>query len=98
MNIIGWEILSRFGLRHANARSAFESWRMVVERSNWKTPQDIKTRYPSVDFLAGNRAIFNLKGNHYRLVVKIAYNNGSVLVEWVGTHAEYNKQTFNRNW
>ena len=57
-------------------------------------PQDIKNRYRSADFLAGNRAIFNIKGNDFRLVVKIRYQNGIVVVEWVGTHAEYDKKRF----
>jgi len=38
--------------------------------------------------------IFNIKGNTYRLVVKARYQNGIVLIEWIGTHAEYDKQDF----
>ncbi|NCC37202.1 MAG: type II toxin-antitoxin system HigB family toxin, partial [Chloroflexia bacterium] len=37
---------------------------------------------------------FNIKGNHYRLVVKVRYQQGLVVIEWVGTHAEYDKQRF----
>jgi mRNA interferase HigB len=44
--------------------------------------------------LADNRVIFNIKGNHYRLVVKVKYQNGIAVVEWVGTHSEYNKKCF----
>ena len=50
--------------------------------------------YPSASFLAENRVIFNIKGNTYRLVVKVRYQNEIVLIEWVGTHAEYDKQDF----
>jgi len=38
--------------------------------------------------------IFNIKGNSFRLVIKAKYQNGVVLVEWVGTHAEYDKKKF----
>jgi mRNA interferase HigB len=62
--------------------------------AEWKTPQDIKNRYSSADFLADNRVIFDIKGNHYRLVVKVRYQGEIVVVEWVGTHAEYDKQDF----
>ena len=41
--------------------------------------------------LADNRVIFNIGGNSFRLVVKVRYQGGIVLVEWVGTHAEYDK-------
>lgn len=69
---------------------------MVSEAQSacWKTPQDIKDRYRSADFLDGNRVIFNIKGNHYRLVVKVRYQNGIAVIEWVGTHAQYDKQRF----
>ncbi|EOR7631858.1 type II toxin-antitoxin system HigB family toxin, partial [Escherichia coli] len=38
-----------------------------------------------------NRVIFNIKGNNYRLVVQVVYQAGMVIVERVGTHAEYDK-------
>jgi mRNA-degrading endonuclease HigB of HigAB toxin-antitoxin module len=68
--------------------------RRMSSVKNWKTPHDIKRRYRSADFLADNRVIFDIKGNSYRLVVKVRYQNGLVVVEWVGTHAEYDKKKF----
>ncbi|MCU7848608.1 MAG: type II toxin-antitoxin system HigB family toxin [Candidatus Thiodiazotropha sp. (ex Lucinoma kastoroae)] len=62
--------------------------------SNWSNTHDIKNRYRSADFLANNRVIFNIKGNKYRLVVKIRFAGNVVLIEWVGTHAEYSKKRF----
>lgn len=32
-----------------------------------KSPQDIKDRYRSADFLSGDRVIFDFGGNNYRL-------------------------------
>ena len=94
MKVIGSDKLFKFYKKHNQAKSALDSWYAEAERAIWKTPQDIKDRYGSADFLAKNRVIFNIKGNHYRLVVKVRYQNGIVAIEWVGTHAEYNKQTF----
>lgn len=39
-------------------------------------------------------AVFNIKGNKYRLVTKIAYRTGTVFIKWIGTHAEYSKKSF----
>ena len=94
MRVGGCDKLLRFSKKHNQAKTALDSWFAEAERAIWKTPQDIKDRYGSTDFLPENRAIFNIKGNHYRLVVKVRYQNGIVAIEWVGTHAEYNKQTF----
>ena len=94
MRIVGLPILEAFQARHANVRGALDAWRSEVERAEWKSPQDIKQRYRSADFLAGNRVIFNVKGNAYRLVVMVRYQSGLVVIEWVGTHADYDKKKF----
>lgn len=96
MRLLGLQMLEAFKKRHANSRASLDAWRNEVENTEtqWGGPQDIKIRYPNASFLANNRAIFNIKGNNYRLVVKVKYQNGIVLIEWVGTHAEYDKQKF----
>lgn len=94
MIVLGRDKLVNFYVKHANAKKALEAWFSEAETACWKTPQDIKNRYNSADFLADNRVIFNIKGNNYRLVVKVRYQNGVVAIDWVGTHAEYDKQQF----
>ena len=94
MRILGLPLLEAFKRDLAASRGPLEAWQIDVERQNWKTPQDIKQRYRSADFLADNRVIFNIKGNAYRLVVMVRYQGGLVLVEWVGTHAEYSRKKF----
>jgi len=85
--------LDEFAGAHADARFWIENWIADTETARWRTPQDIKTRYPSASFLAGNVVILNVKGNRYRLEVQVAYNTGVVVVRWMGTHAEYTKRT-----
>lgn len=94
MRILARNKLIDFMRKHASSRKALEAWFAEAERSDWQTPQDIKDRFSSADYLADNRVIFNIKGNRFRLVVKVRYQNGIVVVEWVGTHAEYSKKIF----
>jgi len=94
MKVLGRDKLTKFSQRHANAKKALDAWFSEAEEAKWKTPQDIKNRHSSADFLSDNKVIFNIKGNHYRLVVKVRYQNGIAVVEWVGTHAEYDKKSF----
>lgn len=94
MQLLGLPKLEAFKRSHADSRGPLDTWRVEVEGAQWAGPQDIKDRYPSASFLADNRVIFNIKGNTYRLVVKARYQNGIVLVEWIGTHADYDKQNF----
>ena len=94
MRILSLPLLEDFKRSHADVRGALDAWRDEVTRGAWQTSQDIKLRYPSADFLADNRVIFNIKGNSYRLVVQVRYRGGIVVIEWVGTHAEYSKKKF----
>jgi mRNA interferase HigB len=94
MRILRLPLLEEFKQKHANSCGQLDAWQTDVEREHWQTSQDIKRRYRSADFLTDNRVIFNIKGNTYRLVVKVRYQNGLVVVEWLGTHAEYDKKKF----
>lgn len=91
MRVIARKTLRDFYEQHADSKTPLEAWFHEAEAADWKIPQDIKNRYPSADILPGNRVVFNIKGNTYRLIVKIHYNTGIVFIRFVGTHAEYDK-------
>lgn len=91
MRIIARRTLREFYAVHADARSALEAWFHEAAAATWAAPQDIKNHYPSADFLPGHRVVFNIKGNTYRLIVRIHYRTGIIFIRFVGTHAEYDK-------
>jgi mRNA interferase HigB len=94
MKLAGTLQLDDFKQKHADSRTALDCWICEVKRAKWDGSHDIKRDYASASFLSDNRVIFNIKGNKYRLVIKVKYKYGIVMVEWVGTHAEYNKKNF----
>ena len=91
MRIISRKTLRDFYEKHSDAKAPLEAWFHETVAAAWKSPRDIKIRYPSADVLPGNRVVFNIKGNTYRLIVKIHYNTAIVFVRFVGTHADYDK-------
>jgi len=48
-------------------------------------------RYPRASVIRNGLVVFDIKGNDYRLAVRIDFDNGIVCVLKVGTHAEYDK-------
>lgn len=89
-------VFSRWTLRafaevHAEAREALHAWFAEVEKAAWKGPGDIKARYASASFLPGNRVVFNIKGNEYRIIVAVKYEFFAVYIRFIGTHAECSK-------
>ena len=78
-------------MKHPDCEQQLKSWYLETEKSNWKHPRQIKKDYPSASFLQDNRVVFNIKGNHYRLIVRINYDYQIVWIRFIGTHTEYDK-------
>ena len=89
MRIISKRALRVFWERHADAKEPLLAWYREVVKEDWDTPARVKERYRSASIVGGNRVVFNIKGNDYRLVVKINYPGRIVYIRFVGTHAEY---------
>ncbi len=89
MILVGKELLDTFKNDHPDARSQVDAWETEVEAAAWKTPHELQQRFPSADIPGDKQAVFNIRGNRYRLWVKVAYNSGVVFVKAIGTHKEY---------
>ena len=89
MKLIGKDVLYKFKSLYAEVRSQIDSWEAETEVAQWETPLDIKRRYATASFLKNNQVVFNIKGNKYRLLVKVNYENKIVLIIKAGTHKEY---------
>lgn len=89
MIVVGKLILNAFKKTYSDAQVQIDSWLAEVEAAQWTRPMDIKIRYANASILTGNLVVFNIKGNKYRLLTKVEYHNGVVLIKKAGTHQEY---------
>jgi mRNA interferase HigB len=96
VRIVGRERLVRFCATHGSARKWLSNWVSETEAAIWDSPQAIKDHFATASFLAGNTVIFNVKGNAFRLEVVIAYRTRVIHIEWIGTHAEYDRRLARR--
>ncbi len=94
MRLLGKPVLDKFIRRYTDARISIKAWRREVEDAEWETPADVKRRYANASFLRNNRVVFNIRGNNYRLDVRIEYKKHIVRIVRIGTHAEYDKWRF----
>ena len=91
MRVIAKKTLRDFWSDHPDSEQQLKSWFQEVDKAIWKSPAQIKRAYPSASILPGNRVVFNIKGNHYRLIVNINYDYQIAWIRFVGTHAQYDK-------
>ncbi len=85
------KILKFMNSGDAKARKLFPAWLQDTDDAEWHNSSAVRARHPSADFLPGNRVIFNLGGNDYRIVTVINYERQLVLIRWVGYHKDYNR-------
>ena len=91
MRIIARRTLRDFWVRHPDAERPLRAWFAETRCSEWSEPADIKARYPAASLLAGNRVVFNIGGNKYRLVVAVRYDARIVFIRFIGTHRQYDR-------
>ena len=94
MHLVNRGLLAKFASEHAEVRGPLAAWEAEVRAAEWETPANVKARYPSASFLKSNRVVFNLKGQKYRVDVRVDYVARVVFVHRIGTHAEYNTWTY----
>ena len=92
MRIISKATLRTFWERHPPAATPLRAWYSMVAGAAWSSPNDVKAMFgTTVDFVADNRVVFDIGGNKYRLVIRVSYAYGQVLIKFVGTHADYDR-------
>jgi mRNA interferase HigB len=91
MRLISKKTILNFTAQYPDVEQAMLTWLKEVNTANCNSPLDIKLKYPSASILNNNRVAFNLKGNNYRLIVRINYGAKIVWIRFIGTHSQYDK-------
>lgn len=97
MIVIGTETVERYFAAHAGdrgiraARSQYDVWLAIARRAQWRNPEDLKASHPRASILKGGRAVFNIKGNDFRLIVAVQYQASVLVIRFFGSHAEYDR-------
>lgn len=84
--------LREFWEEHPAAESPLRTWYSQVEQTKWQNFAQVRQDFPAAD-LVHRLTVFNIAGNHYRLIVRIEYQQQKVYIRAVLTHAEYGKGT-----
>lgn len=91
MRVIAVSFLRSFWEANPDAEQHLKSWVDEVRKAQWSQPAGIKEQYRNASILGNRRVVFNIRGNHYRLVVSVAYRYQAVYVKFIGTHREYDE-------
>ena len=76
---------------HLDAKEPGIAWYRYVKKADWPGPAAVKEDFGNASILKDGRAVFNIAGNKYRLVVWINYPHRVVYVRFFNTHEAYDK-------
>ena len=96
MRVISKKTLRDFWKLHPDCEQQLKAWYHEADKAGWKNPKELKKDYPSASILEGNRVVFNIKGNNYRLIMRINYDYQMLWIRFVGTHAQYDNIDANK--
>ena len=91
MIIINRSILVAFTRKHADAMKPVAKWIVDVENAQWTSFADVKNTYRTADYAGNDHIVFDIKGDNYRFVTIVIFEDGVVNIRWAGTHGEYDK-------
>ncbi|MDB4539491.1 type II toxin-antitoxin system HigB family toxin [Saprospiraceae bacterium] len=89
MRIIAKSTLKNYWEQNPDCKQALLSWYKVARQSRWQKVSEIKNHFGTCKNIGKDRIIFKIKGNKYRLIVKITFTNQIIWIGFIGTHSEY---------
>lgn len=91
MIVVSKAVLRDFAKKYPEAAVSVFKWYDVVYSSDWKNFSEMKNSFNSVDAVGNDRYVFDLKGNHFRLIALIIFKVRTVFILFVGTHSDYDQ-------
>lgn len=90
MRVITNRRLVEFAREHPDANEPLQTWRKLIESIDFQGFNDLRKTFSAVD-IYDDKYIFDIRGNHYRIITSISFTQQICYIKHVLTHAEYDK-------
>ncbi len=90
MHVISKKALTDFGHKHPRAREPLLVWHQLVSTASFQNLSDVKKTFNTVHYV-DPYTVFDIAGNHFRIITVIHYNRQKLYTREVFTHAEYDR-------
>lgn len=91
MHVISFKKLKEYSSKETNAKTALQDWFKITKKAEWENFSDLRNTFNSADSVGHDRYVFNIKGNHYRIVAIVLFKVKRVYIRWIGNHNDYNR-------
>ena len=91
MVIISYRTIREYADRRKDIEDQLNNWYTISEKYDWANFNEMRQIFNSVDAVGNDLYVFNIKGNDYRLIVRIIFRVRTIYIKFIGTHKEYDK-------
>ena len=78
------------------SKTPLQAWYQIVSKIDWAGFADVKKTFGASVDLVGDCIVFDIHGNHFRLITRLRFISGKVFILKVLTHKEYDKDSWKR--
>ena len=96
MHIISPKKFRDFWRTNKESQTVLDNWIRFVKKANWANFAELKQDFPLAD-LVGKCIVFNVGGNKYRVITKVYFKQQTILIRFVLTHKEYDKDEWKKD-
>jgi mRNA interferase HigB len=89
--VISYRTIREYADQHKDVEDQLNNWYTLAEESDWANFSEMRQLFNSVDSVGNGLYVFNIKGNNYRLIVRIIFRVRTIYIKFIGTHKEYDK-------
>lgn len=91
MVVISYRTIREYTKDHKDIEDQLNNWYTIAEKSDWTNFNEMRQIFNAVDAVGNDLYVFNIKGNNYRLIVRIIFRVRTIYIKFIGTHKEYDR-------
>lgn len=90
LRVIAKRRLMELAAEYGDCVEQVKAWHYLASKATWHNLSDVRQTFRHAD-IVGDKTVFNIKGNDYRLIVHILYTAQTIYIRNLLTHEEYDK-------
>ncbi|MDJ0741975.1 MAG: type II toxin-antitoxin system HigB family toxin [Xenococcaceae cyanobacterium MO_167.B27] len=91
MHLISAGKLKQEASKYPHLTKTIQAFCKTIKQAKWQNLIDVQKTYRDAEAV-GNFTIFNIKGNQYRLILDIDYQEQVAYFKYFLTHSEYDRE------
>ncbi len=96
MHVISHKRIREFINDHPDSRVSLGRWYKRMKKGKFNSINELRKKFSDMDYIGNDRFVFNISGNKYRLIAVVIISTQIVLIRFIGTHAEYDRNNSNK--